>query len=1106
MLTLILGRGKSGKTSMLLEAVRTCPAMGMAQRIVIVPEQLSHQTERKLSAVCGDGISFVSEVLSFTRLQNRVSSIYGGGARKSLDKGGRILTAKLALSAVHSQLKVFAAASGRADFLGSMVSTVDELKSYSIGEKQLLEASRSTEGLLSQKLLELSVILGAYNAVMAQGTCDPRDKLELLRRQLMETDYASARHFFVDGFTDYSTQELGILDALLRRGAHLTVTVPCDPENRNPFGPGEETVARLVRLASSAGVSVEVLQAAHRRRLPEALTYLEQHLFSYDAPPYSGDAHGISLTVAQDFLAECRHCVAELRRYAMKGFRWRDMAVAVGNAEQYGPTLEALCREAKVPLYTGIKTPITAHPAVAFLLCALEAVTEGMDWNTVTAYLRTGYSGIGADDCDALENYAYTWSIRGSKWQRPWTEHPEGYDGRFTEDTKEELSRLNQLRAAAVGPLLRLMTGLRTAGNTRGQVLTVYGFLEETKLYDQISRQLGDLAQQGNQEAAQETAQIFNTLVDCLQQLSDVLGETSQSSGEFVKLLRLALEQYELGTIPAVLDAVQFGTVDAVRGTEPKILFVLGANEGVIPAVPTGGSLLTERERSILEDDLNMTLAPDSEGAMERQLLQLYGALTAPTQQLHVSYALRSGGESLSPSFMIDRLQALFPGLTAQSGDAPAEDAVTVKSLAELYFTAGEQGEADLQTAIRATASRVPALEQELVSAKSASLPRELLISSELSKKLFGAPVLLTASRLDQYGNCPLSFFLNYGIRAKARKEASFDAAEFGTFLHYILEKTVGDLSRRQEIAPLDPAECRILVHQHMAPYLQERMQHAESLSVRQQYLYRRNSQEAEILLREISQELSQSDFRPCAMELKFGGKSPCPSLEISGQQGCGRLDGTVDRVDLWRTPAQDYIRIIDYKSGTKKFDYTDLYGGVGMQLLLYLFALERSGLPGISAYPVPAGALYFPAKRSFVSVEEPTDQETVDNLRRKNGIKQTGVVLGEAPVLQAMEHDGEAKYLPIRKKGGPGDYALSLAQLHTLDEFIQQQMAAVVDKICAGQFSPAPFYRGQSHDPCQWCDYTDICQKDQKFRQAHYRPTLKPADFWDLIGGEGRG
>lgn len=1104
MLTLILGRGKSGKTTELLQAVKACPATGMAERIVIVPEQLSHQMERQLAAVCGDEISFTAEVLSFTRLSSRVLSIYGGGARQSLDQGGRILTARLALDSIRSQLKVFAAAAGKAEFLQSMVSMIDEFKSYGVTPQILADASRQVEGMFAQKLLELSLILGSYEAVMAQGTCDPRDKLTRLGQKLMEEDYAKGRHFFVDGFTDFSRQELDVLSWLLRRGESVTVTLPCDglESETSLFSPGRETAQRLYRMAQEAGKTAKVLQTTYARELPKELTYLEENLYQYQAPVFEAPAEAITLVSGQSRLEECRHCAAVLKQAAMDGVRFRDMMVAAGDTGIYGPMLEAVCRDSGVPLYTGRKTSITAHPAVAFLLCALEAAAEDMETETVTAYLRTGYAGVLRDDCDALENYAYTWAISGARWQKEFTEHPDGYDGRFTEDTVKRLQELNRIRDVAVGPLLRLRTGLRTAGNTLGQLEAVHRFLEETKLYEQVTAQLEALSQQGRQEEAQETAQVYNTLMECLQQIAGVLGKTAQNAEELLRILSLCLTQYELGTIPATLDCVQFGTLDAVRGSEPKLLYVLGANEGAIPKAVSGGSLLTEQERGVLLKELNIDLAPDSEGALRREFLQIYSALTAPRQRLYLSYAAADSGEELQPSFLLERLRKLFPKCREETGGV--QDALTAAELAELYFTAEQSGNGPLQTAIARTAEETPELSQRIETAKSAVADRQEQVSRQLSEQLFGAPVALTASRLDELGNCPMSFFLNYGLKAKERKQAEFDAAEFGTFLHYILEKTVRDLSDREQYAPLTLEESRELVETYMEPYLSERMQEQENLSARQKYLYDRNRQEATELLTELSQEFSQSEFHPCAFELQFGNGKEQPALQVDGRQGTGYLDGMVDRADLWKGPQGDYLRIVDYKSGTKSFDYTDLYGGVGMQLLLYLFALEKSGISQTTEHPVPAGALYFPAKRKIESADGPLSPEEADALRKKERAKPTGLVLADEIVLEAMEKDLEGQYIPVKKKkSGLGDYAISSEQMKLLQKFVEKRMGDAVDQILDGVFSPKPFYRGRKHDPCSWCRFGDVCQKDVKFRQMHYKKPVKAEEFWERIGGE---
>lgn len=1109
MLTLILGRAKTGKTTRLLQAVKDCPSTAMASRILIVPEQLSHQTERQLGALCGDKISFVSEVLSFTRLSSRVFSICGGGARQSLDKGGRMLTARLALDSIHSQLKVFSTAAGRADFLSSMVSMIDELKTYDVTPERLRDASRQVEGVFAQKLLELSLILGAYNAVMAQGACDPRDKLSLLRTKLQDSDYAQGRYFFVDGFTDFSQQELAILEVLLAKSQGVMVTAPCDSltEGDRLFDPGRETALRLVRMAKDLGQKVEVVTGDYVRDIPGELQYLEQNLYRYEAPAYDGTCPALGLTASADPLEECRYCAAAMRRVAMDGVRWWDMQVAVGDTQRYGPLMEAVCREYGIPLYTGMKSAVTAHPAAAFLLCALEAATEGMETDTVLAYLRTGYSGVGPDDCDALENYAYTWAIRGGKWQKTWTEHPDGYDGRFAEDTQAQLDALNELRQKAIGPLLRLSARLKAAGNTRGQIEAIYRFLEETQLWEQVSAQLETLTAQGQQEQAQETAQIYNTLLECLQQTVSVLGQTAQSGGELLRILRLALSQYDIGTIPAALDAVSFGTVDAVRGSHPQYLWVLGVNEGAVPGNVAGGSLLTERERGILLDQLDIALAPDSEGALKRELFQIYGAFTAPTGRLTLSYAAGEAGESLQPSFLVGRIQTLFPQLAVENAAQSASDAMTPEALAELYLVAEDQGQTDLMASIRRTAREVPELEQKIIDAKSASLPRQLQVSRELTKQLFGTPVALTASRLDALGNCPLSFFLNYGLKAKARKEASFDAAEYGTFLHYILEKTVGDITQTQTPLPLTKEQSSALVDRYMEPYLQQRLQNLQDLSARDKYLYDRNQQEATGLLTEISKELSVSQFRPCAFELRFGDGKELGPLEVQGQLGQGHLDGTVDRADLWRGPEGDYLRIVDYKSGTKKFDYTDLTGGVGMQMLLYLFALEQAGITNVSEHPIPAGVLYFPAKRSILGASAPLDEADAEKLRQKEGAKRSGLLLADETVLEAMEQGIEGQYLPVqKKKSGLGDYVVTQEQMRLLKDYVKKRMGEAVDQILDGKFEPSPFYRGQSHDPCRWCDYSDVCQKDEKFRKEHYVPSIQAADFWKLIGGDGNG
>jgi ATP-dependent helicase/nuclease subunit B len=508
-----------------------------------------------------------------------------------------------------------------------------------------------------------------------------------------------------------------------------------------------------------------------------------------------------------------------------------------------------------------------------------------------------------------------------------------------------------------------------------------------------------------------------------------------------------------------------------------------------MPGTAAGGSLLSERERAILRDSYQIQLAPGSEGAMERELLQLYGAFTAPTQRLYVAYPETEGTQ---PSFLVSRLNRLFPNRKEQSY---LETGYTPQTAAETYLGASE---IVLQAAIQKAAQEITELAQAIAMGKAGAVAREMQVSRAEAEKLFGQPVALTASRLDKLGNCPLDFFLNYGMKARPRKEAAFDAAEFGTFVHYILEKTVGELTK--ETAPLSREESTQMVAGYLEGYAAQRLG-GEDQTSRETYLFYRNSQEATVLLEEISQELSQSDFAPCAFELGFGSGGSIPAPEAVGKNGVGKLSGFVDRADLWKSPWGDYLRVIDYKSGTKKFDYTELYGGVGMQMLLYLFALESSGIPGITEQPIPAGVLYVPAKRAYTSEDAPEEGTPVET----KITKRSGLVLAEEPVLEAMEHGDSFQYLPLKKQkaGGYGDFAVTREQLALLRDFVQKRMGEAVDKILTGQFAPAPFYRGRSHDPCSYCDYAEVCQKTPEFRKTHYQESMTADEFWEKLGGK---
>ena len=183
--------------------------------ILLVPELISHDMERRLADVAGDTASRFAEVLSFTGLARRVNELSVHNCPAFMDKGGRMVAMAAAALQLHGKLKAYAAVETKPEFLTALVDAVDEFKCCCISAADLRNASAQTDGSLAQKLEEISLLLEAYDAICAQGKRDPRDQMTWLLEELESGDYANSHCFYIDGFPDFTIQHMRILEHLI---------------------------------------------------------------------------------------------------------------------------------------------------------------------------------------------------------------------------------------------------------------------------------------------------------------------------------------------------------------------------------------------------------------------------------------------------------------------------------------------------------------------------------------------------------------------------------------------------------------------------------------------------------------------------------------------------------------------------------------------------------------------------------------------------------------------------------------------------------------------------------------------------------------------------
>ena len=1079
MLHLLLGRDWTANRDAVFSRISEDVKKEKHGRILMVPELISHETERMLCTWAGDTASRFAEVLSFTRLARRVAEETGNANVRCLDGGGRVVAMAASARQLSSRLKAYASVETKPEFLEKLIEAVDEFKRCCISPEDLLHASQLTEGSLAQKLEELSLLMGGYDALCSRGKRDPRDQMAWLLEQLEEGSFARNHVFYIDGFPDFTRQHFAILECLIRLSPNVTVSINCDaPGSRLlAFEKAGETAAELLRCARRAGVEVSIETIPERN---DPLAPLRSCLFQ--GPIQEGIIRDHLKTVCTGSVwHECLAAGQRVQALVMEGCRYRDITLVVTDMAGYQSILEQVFERLHIPLYRSGTEDIMRKNVICTVLTALDAAVSSFDRRNVLEYLRSALSPLDQDTCDLVENYAVVWNIRGNQWLSDWVLHPDGLSAEWDATSLSRLQTLNKARALALTPLENLRKQLQDAASLRDQVLALYTFLENIYLEARLETLSHTLEEEGDNRNSQILGQLWEILISALEQLYDVLGDTHWETEHFTRLLRLLLSQYDVGTIPPVLDAVQMGPVSAMRCHREKHLLVLGAEEGKLPGYSGSAGILTDQERVALRE-LGVPLTGGAMEGIQAEFSEIYGVFCGAEQTVWVSCS------SQQPSFLFRRLETL-------SGSCEEPDT-------GMEFSLGDPREAAAWLAARnagQTAQKL-GLSQDYQSIRRSASHSLGTVSADGVRKLYGQSLNLSASQVDTQAECRLQYFLKYGLRARERKEAAVDPAEFGTYVHAVLENTARCIRDMGGFHKVSLEQTLSIAHDFSDSYARDHF--GPLASQRAQYLFNRNLRELDMVVEELWTELSKSAFSPRDFEVSFGGDDGLPAIPIPNERIGAILRGFVDRVDVWDSGYANYYRVVDYKTGKKDFDYCDVFNGVGLQMLLYLFALKHNGNNILGASPVPAGVQYFPARAPYLSLDGKPEPEEADR-ERSDKWKRKGLLLNDESVLHAMEPgDSPSRSFKIKKDGTiQGDLA-DREQLKLLEGYVFRVLKGLVEDIAAGNVEPNPYCRGTSHDACQFCPYGSVCHKAEVPGRRNYK-TMTAQRFWDEIGKE---
>ncbi len=1161
----ILGRSGSGKSERCLEEIRERLIKEPEGHplILLVPEQATFQSERAFATYPELGGTIRAQVLSFHRLAWRVMQEEGGTALFPMNDLGKTLLIYHLLQQRRTELLSFQSSADQLGLVEKMNQLFTEFKRYEITPDRIDEQSQIHQERLAaahgfqHKLSDLNVIYRDYLQHVSSKFIDAEDYLALLAKYIPTSDYLRQAEVWIDGFHGYTPQELRIVHQLFACCRSVTVTFCIDRcygatdtcDELDLFYPTARTLIELQQMIQHIDAQPpEIIQLDHthaaRFRQNPVLHHLEQqfaHRFSGDTSYAYLETEAMSCDLEHQLvLREAVHTRAEvqgvardiLRLVRNEGIRYRDIAVMVRNMDSYEDLLRTTFTDLDIPHFFDQKRSIVHHPLVEFIRSAIEVVDTHWTYDAVVRCMKTDLLiPLQANKreyrfhLDVLENFVLAYGIRGYRWtdNQPWTEKRyaslEQDEQEQTADHVEYLQLINSTKTWVAEPLHQFAQQVTKSHTVKQQVEALFAMLEHVQVAQKLEAWGYQALQDGQPEQAREHLQIWNHIVDMFDQFVDTLGDQVVSLEQFAALIDTGFSSIKLALVPPSMDQVLIGTMERTRSSGIQYGYLLGINEGVIPARVQENSIINESERELLQE-LGLRLADSAKQKLLQESFIIYTSLTIPSRRLWLSYPLASqGGDSLLPSELVKQVRRLFPLMKMQIIFGEPMHGMQDDQL-KPYIVDARQSLSYLAIQMKqwlATGSidhvwfelynwyvKQPAWRSAITTIVQAFQfeNRETQLSPEMTERLYGNKLMTSVSRMEKFVACPFSHFASYGLRLKERRIHRLQSPDIGQLFHAALHEFIRLLEQNQlawsELSDEDNQTIAAQAVDLLAPKLQAGILFDSS---RNQHIARKLKQIVARSTKILSLHAKYGEFKPIGLEIAFGHEQAIPSLQLPMPDGKQlEITGRIDRVDHLRVTDQevkDYLRVIDYKSSAKRLLLAEVHVGLSLQMLTYLDVVLTHSKTWLGHDSLPAGVLYFHVHDPLIPTKNAITKEEAE-LKIRKDFKTQGFVTADPDLIGKMDQQfvataGKSELIPAELKNDGQFKAHS--SVVTSDEWsllrhkVRQQITSIGSDILQGHLEIKP-YRMGNKSACQYCSFKPVCQYD----------TMFPGNEWNLL------
>ncbi len=1107
MIKIIGGRAGSGIGEYLLSSVKNHIQGGNKKIIITVPEQFTVVQEREVLDALGNRIADGVEVLSFKRLCNFILSKTGGIARKYISDSGRFLLMHKAFEATADQITTYKRIGNYTDFINKLLMLSDEFRTYGVSSDEVNEAFENDESILAGKMKDLALIFETYHALLEKDFADKGDDLDVAAKKLKENGVFEGYTFFFSEFKSFSPQQRHLLEEIIKQADNVIFFFTSDDlSNRDDlsiFHASAESAYEIRKICEKTGREepvIEYVDGTEGYFTPE-IAHIEKNIYLASPETYEDEVKNVEVICAATEFDELEYIASDIqKRIINDGYKYSDFALITRNLDKYVNVIDSVFSRYGIPVFLDRTTDVLTKPLATLIFSAFDCVLYGYRYRDVMSYLKSGITGMELDDVDKIDNYAFQWNINGNAWKREWKRRPGGFGKVENEEEQKTLDNLNSLRKRTVEQLVVFEKSLKTQ-SAADIAKAIYDMLVALDVPGCIRATIEKLSDDDRKYEAAQYEQLWDKLMEALDQTVIICSEPIKPE-KYAKLLKQMLSGVRIGVIPTAVDEVLAGSAERVRAGNIRCSYLIGFNAGEFPQGSFAEGLITDSEKKKLET-MDITLAPDGEKRAFDERFFVYSALTSAKEKLVITYPKSDGaGASKKKSYVITMLCEMMPKLSERFLD----DEIKTP---EIY------NRVEAMEHMLAYGKKAPQYLMDILAQKDeqafAQMVKNSVNADKKKYKLANAADIeslyrsssFSSTRFETYAKCPFMYFCKYGLKLDSRKQYSIDNIEIGNFMHAVIERFVKET---KDFSKVDVEET---VKRLVGEYIAETIPDFEEYPIRTKSVFARMTDELCGFMKTLKAEFENSSFMPVAFELEIG-KNGVKPIELSDGS---LIEGKIDRVDTYDTGNELYVRIVDYKTGTKKLKFGELKNAMSMQMFIYLFAIKQNGKEYFGKDIKLAGVLYTPVKYGFLSASRNLTSEGAEREHFKQN-KADGLLINDIDILTEMDKNCEFLTLPIsvNKDGtfskASAERLATESQFNDLEKFILDKTEEIVKSIHSGKIGVMPYYDESDelnkYISCKYCDMQDVCRYERNGSCDRDALHMQAAEFWEELSGKG--